>query len=131
MKINRRMVYQKYEGHCAYCGKDIEFNQMQVDHIVPLSRGFTDEEIERYGKERGTDDIDNLNPACARCNRWKSNLTLEQFRKEIDLQVKRLRRDSAAFRMAEDFKLIKDGRIGPIFYFQAYGNDMLMQNFNS
>ena len=32
MKINRRAVYEKYDGHCAYCGRAMEFGKMQVDH---------------------------------------------------------------------------------------------------
>lgn len=106
-KIDRQSVYQKYDGHCAYCGKEITLKQMQVDHIIPLYRKYPNHEIEQYGKKRGTHNLDNLNPSCARCNRWKSDFTLEQFRNEISLQVERLRRDSSAFRMAEDFGLIK------------------------
>lgn len=36
-KINkeiRNLVYEKYKGHCAYCGKPIDYKDMQVDHFV-------------------------------------------------------------------------------------------------
>ena len=34
-KKTREIVYNKYNGHCAYCGCEIEMKDMQVDHIVP------------------------------------------------------------------------------------------------
>ena len=29
--MNRRDIYNKYNGHCAYCGKKIEFDDMTID----------------------------------------------------------------------------------------------------
>ena len=29
----RRLIYEKYNRRCAYCGCDLEYKQMQVDHI--------------------------------------------------------------------------------------------------
>ena len=37
--MNRRDIYNKYEGHCAYCGKKIDFDDMTIDHIVATSKG--------------------------------------------------------------------------------------------
>lgn len=34
-KETRLKVYRMYDGHCAYCGRTIEYKDMQVDHIVP------------------------------------------------------------------------------------------------
>lgn len=33
----REQIYQKYDGHCAYCGCKLEYKDMQVDHV---SSGF-------------------------------------------------------------------------------------------
>lgn len=30
-KKTRIAVYKKYDGHCAYCGRHIAYNDMQVD----------------------------------------------------------------------------------------------------
>ncbi len=38
-KEDRLKIYRKYDGHCAYCGKSIEYKDMQVDHLVPKNRG--------------------------------------------------------------------------------------------
>lgn len=67
----RKAVYDKYNGRCAYCGKEIEMKEMQVDHVKPLA--FF----------RGTDDIDNLLPACRRCNFYKDTRSIEGFRKML------------------------------------------------
>ena len=92
-KKTRAIVHSKYDGRCAYCGKELG-TRWHVDHIQPLSRG-------------GSDDIGNMNPACIRCNLRKGGLTVEEFREEIGAQAIRLRRDSAAFRLAEDFGAVE------------------------
>ena len=117
-KINRQEVYGKCDGHCAYCGKEITFKQMQVDHIKPLYRNDNVVTLESWGVERGTDDIDNLLPSCARCNRWKSTFSLEMFRKEIELQIERLNNYNNNYRMAKDYGLISENNNKVIFYFE-------------
>lgn len=67
MKIDRQAVYAKYDGHCAYCGKEITIKEMEVDHVIP----------QRY---HGTDDMDNLMPSCHTCNHYKRANSLENFR---------------------------------------------------
>jgi 5-methylcytosine-specific restriction endonuclease McrA len=117
-KINRQEVYDKCDGHCAYCGKEITFKQMQVDHIKPLYRNDNVVTLESWGVVRGTDDIDNLLPSCARCNRWKSTFGLEMFRKEIELQIERLNNYNNNYRMAKDYGLISENNNKVIFYFE-------------
>ena len=34
----RHAVYAKYNGHCAYCGCEIDYKDMQIDHIKPKCR---------------------------------------------------------------------------------------------
>jgi hypothetical protein len=53
-----------WSGPCVYCGDEA---QLQVDHVIPLSRG-------------GTDDRDNLAPACKRCNMEKLDFKPEEWR---------------------------------------------------
>ena len=68
--MDRKAVYNKYHGRCAYCGREIEYKDMQVDHVIPQRNG-------------GTDDIDNLMPSCRACNHYKRAESLESFRKRI------------------------------------------------
>lgn len=70
MRINRNAIYAKYQGRCAYCGREIAISDMQVDHIIPKANG-------------GTDDYDNLMPSCRTCNHYKRAESLETFRKWI------------------------------------------------
>jgi hypothetical protein len=114
----REEVYQKCNGHCGYCGKEITYKQMQVDHIKPLFRNDKSDTLEVWGVERGTDEMDNLMPTCARCNRWKSTFSVEMFRGEISKQIERVNRDSAGYRMAKDYGLVEEKEIEVTFYFE-------------
>ena len=59
-----RDVVEASNGVCPYCGKS--FKEGHMDHIVPLSRG-------------GTNDRDNLAYVCASCNLHKHTMTVEEF----------------------------------------------------
>lgn len=54
-------IKQETGNHCVYCG--VKSNNLQIDHVIPLSRG-------------GADDITNAVTACPRCNVSKGNKTL-------------------------------------------------------
>lgn len=103
-KEKRLEAYNKYKGHCAYCGKSIEYKDMQVDHIRPKRMG-------------GTDDIDNFNPSCRRCNHYKRANNLEGFREMMLTLHKRVRKHYIN-KVAEDYGIIQvrpwDGK----FYFE-------------
>jgi hypothetical protein len=88
---------------------------MQIDHHLPLQRGVPDPHGVRA---RARDTNDNQLPSCARCNRWKATMALEEFRGEIAQQVTRLRRDSAGFRLAEDYGLVASIDTPIVFYFE-------------
>lgn len=116
----RDKVFAKYEGRCAYCGCELK-KGWHVDHIDPAYHNWTDEQMKIHSKKtRGANEIENLNPSCPRCNRWKSTYTIEQFRNEILLQIERLKRDSSQFRMALDFGLITETKSEVKFYFEIY-----------
>lgn len=42
-KAIRQQVYEKFGGHCAYCGAPLAYRDMQVDHIEAHSVGGADE----------------------------------------------------------------------------------------
>ena len=112
-KSERLAVYDKTNGHCAYCGKEITLQQMQVDHVVPV------EFYEAY-KAMGQDlnAMDNLLPACRSCNNYKHTLTLEKFRAAIEHTPDVLARDSVTYRNAVRFGLVTPTP-GPVtFYFE-------------
>ncbi len=52
-----------YENKCVYCGLVLP---LTADHAIPLSRG-------------GSDNIDNIVPACSLCNSRKGTKTYDEF----------------------------------------------------
>jgi len=117
LKIDRKLVYDKLNGYCAYCGERIKFKDMQVDHIIPKARFHVGHFCYHV------DSIQNLNPACRICNNWKSVHMVDEFRHEISQQVIRLRKYSAQFRLAERYGLIRNTKEPVIFYFEARQTD--------
>lgn len=116
----RLKIWNKYNHRCAYCGKELEYSKMQVDHIQAHWHNGTDEECRRWKVTKGDHTEENFNPSCARCNRWKGTFTVEQFRREIEMQYDRLKRDSPGFRLASDYSLIMRTQNDVIFYFEKY-----------
>ncbi len=115
----RQIVYDKCGGHCAYCGCEISIKQMQVDHIQPHWHTLTEQQATKSGIRKGSHDIENLNPSCARCNKWKSTYSVEHFRKVVETSLDRLERDTPNFRLARDFGLIEVKPKNVVFYFES------------
>jgi 5-methylcytosine-specific restriction endonuclease McrA len=122
-KNKRVKVWWKYGGKCAYCGIDVEFGKMHVDHIIPKQRGFTQHEAIKYGITKGGDNLDNLNPSCASCNISKSTFSIDKWRIELALKVDRLRRDVTNFRILERFGVVKETKEPIVFYFEKGGKN--------
>jgi 5-methylcytosine-specific restriction endonuclease McrA len=124
----RTKIYNKCDGHCAYCGTDITIKQMQIDHVFPKnSKHYLDYPPQTITSYWGTmiapkisdiDDESNLLPSCRRCNNYKSSFYLEEFRYELKLQIQRARKQSVNFRNAERFGLLKVIEKPIIFYFE-------------
>ena len=70
----RNRVLDRDGRKCRYCG-NVARNHLQVDHIFPVSRGGTDDEI-------------NLVAACSVCNRRKRGNTVA----ESGMRLRRIRR---------------------------------------
>ena len=47
-KSVRKLVYAKYDGHCAYCGCKIQEKGFNVDHLYCL-RNYQQSSGRRYG----------------------------------------------------------------------------------
>jgi hypothetical protein len=56
-RIDRRRIYDLDGGICAYCGKEVDFENCDIDHIYPFNRG-------------GADDEKNLTVQCSKCKKW-------------------------------------------------------------
>ena len=75
-KSIRLEVYEKCNHRCAYCGCELEYKDMQVDHI------------ESHMMNKGIDDISNYYPSCRDCNHFKMCSPIERFRKNIKDTIK-------------------------------------------
>ena len=100
----RKEVFDKFGGRCAYCGCELG-ERFHVDHIQAV-----------YHK--GLNMIDNLNPACRRCNLRKAAFGVEELRNHIADRTKMLTRYSADFRLANDFGLLAETGKSVVFYFE-------------
>lgn len=62
----KQAIHRKQNKRCAYCGRHCNIKYMTADHIVPLSKG-------------GTDNIDNLQCTCSSCNNLKGDMLPHEF----------------------------------------------------
>lgn len=67
-KVTKKDIKKDWGETCAYCGAEhTHSNPLTIDHIIPLSKG---------GHKT---DIKNRIPSCLKCNRAKSNRSLEDW----------------------------------------------------
>ena len=66
-RTHRHRIYGEQEGVCAGCETHFPFRVMDVDHMLPRSKG-------------GTDHPDNLQLLCSGCNRSKGGRTMAEWR---------------------------------------------------
>lgn len=112
-KDERKEVYAKCGGHCAYCGTPITLSGMQVDHMIPM------ELYEAYAAiGQDIDTMENYMPACYSCNHYKSSLTVERFKIAIERWPDVLMRDSVTYKNAVRFGQVLPNPHPVEFYFE-------------
>ena len=62
----RQLIIERDEHCCVHCGATELDGPFQIDHLLPVTRG-------------GTNDPHNLVTACRWCNARKGNLTMEEW----------------------------------------------------
>ena len=110
-KSTRKIVYQKYNGRCAYCGCELEYKDMQVDHIVPVYH-ITPLNWSELGNE-----IYNLMPACRMCNFYKSTYSIDEFRERLQTLTDRLEK-IFIYRLAKKYGIVEERKKPIQFYFE-------------
>lgn len=63
----RPKILKLYKGKCFYCGLPLTKKTATVDHFIPLSKN-------------GSIEIENLRPACKRCNELKGDTVFSECR---------------------------------------------------
>ena len=111
----RAEVYNKYRGHCAYCGKVLDSKGWQVDHLIPKQRESwgkaTSEEVECFA---------NLMPACRRCNLYKRAHSLETFRRYIREIPDKLQKTTFIYKVGLDYGIIEEQPWDGKFFFERW-----------
>ncbi len=64
------ILFGRQQGYCAGCKHFMQYQHLEVDHIVPRSKG-------------GQDDDSNLQLLCGHCNRIKGNRTMAYLLSEL------------------------------------------------
>lgn len=67
-------VFKRDSFCCQYCGSHPPSVVLEVDHIIPISKG-------------GNNNIDNLITSCFECNRGKSNIELSELPEKTQEKV--------------------------------------------
>ncbi len=119
-KEQRSLIFNKYNGYCAYCGCKLYDGNFQVDHLIPKRRGAKSPFHSDFNKEKGSDNIENLMPSCCSCNASKSDLDIEDFRDRVKDRLKRLNDYSTEYNIAKRFGLVKEVDMDVVFYYETY-----------
>lgn len=122
----RQIIKEKYNGRCAYTGKDLG-TDWQIDHVHPKNLNIRlNDKIEEH------DDLKNLLPACRIVNHYKRGFNLEGFRTYMFFFHKRLStlpkttksektktRIDYMKKVAELFEITPEKRFSGKFYFET------------
>lgn len=58
-------------GLCHYCGSKVSYQELTMDHLVPLARG-------------GRSTKDNLVPSCKSCNNLKKSMLPIEWQEQVE-----------------------------------------------
>jgi len=69
-KLTRRTIASRDQCQCGWCGKQLRYSDVTLDHIIPTSKG-------------GLTKWENIVSCCARCNRIKGDQLPEKWGREL------------------------------------------------
>lgn len=133
-KVEREQLKQKFGGHCAYCGVVLGA-RWHADHLESIGRNFKfvfDEKKRCHvAKSDGTclrpenDTIENLMPACIKCNINKHSMSLESWRTVLTNYINGLNSHAkyAMYQHAKRFGLVQETQKPVTFFFETYKAD--------
>ncbi|WP_193064891.1 HNH endonuclease [Oceanobacillus oncorhynchi] len=116
MNRKRQAIWDKSGGKCWYCGCDLPEKGWHADHFKAIIRVAPGVSV---FPEHDTEE--NLVPSCASCNRQKSSMPLESFRKIVEGFIKSLNRDSTQYKIAKRYGLVQETDVKVTFWFEENG----------
>lgn len=148
-RSDRELIFNKYNGHCAYCGEPLT-KGWHVDELLPVKRKHkhvyqhwlnvnthetlpilpdrADRNIWKFVGSKyvpdGYENPENFNlnnqmPACASCNINKHSMSLEEFRSLIQGFMKHLNELNTQYKIAKRYGLVKEDIKPIVFYFES------------
>ena len=112
----RLSLYEKYNHKCAYCGCNLEYKDMQVDHIKSV---YANMDFKQVMTEEEMYSADNLLPTCRQCNFYKSSMDLETFRRRLTTTLMENLQKTFQYRLALKYGLITENPKDIVFYFET------------
>lgn len=95
-----------FGGHCAYCGKNIDFDDMTIDHVHPQCKG-------------GSNEFENTYPCCQLCNNQKGSMSIGEFRDYIQ-NIEEQLDENKTYRLALRYKKLSIKQPKIKFFFEKY-----------
>lgn len=107
----RQQVYDKYDGHCAYCGCALKMSEMQVEHVQSKF-------LSKIHSQEVDNSLDNLMPSCRQCNFYKNVSGLEGFRRKLNTILRFSCKRDFVVRLAIKYGFLKESDWDGRFYFE-------------
>lgn len=120
----RKIVFDKYDGHCAYCGCRLVITDMQIDHINSKYRS-------KISGNEVDNSISNYNPSCRMCNFYKGVSNIEEFRYKLQSILQNSISKPFQFRMGQKYGMVSVNEWDGVFYFEVYRNSNTSINLDS
>lgn len=111
----RAKVYEKYNGHCAYCGCKMDIKEMQVDHVDAVYKAEMKGDV-------ADESMANYMPACRQCNFYKSTFDLETFRERLTSVMLENLKKEFNYKLAHKYGLIEEHIKPIVFYYETIKN---------
>lgn len=114
-KQKRTKIWEAFNKKCAYCGCDLEYKDMQIDHVKSV--------LSAHFKKITEDELnndDNLLPSCRMCNYYKGASNIEEFRKTLKNTLSHTCVDTFQAKLALKYRMLKIQEWDGVFYFEKY-----------
>jgi 5-methylcytosine-specific restriction endonuclease McrA len=124
----RKQIFDKYDGKCAYSGTPLE-SDWQADHIKPIIRNW----INGKARFENDDNLDNIVPCQKIINHYKHQLSLHDFRnwylKDLHIRLAKLpknprteksrKKNEYMRKVASYFGITENIPFSGVFYFET------------
>lgn len=125
-KQQRDTLKYKFGGYCSYCGVVLG-EHWQADHLIAIRRNWENyitadgEKATRFTDAINPeyDTLENLMPACTRCNKDKASIPLELWREMLENKIKLLNQDSR-YKFAKSFGMVIETAQPVVFWFEKW-----------